>query len=165
MKASLGSRAFAYAYNCCLNASLLWLFSISLDYVFLCTYFVKCRRTLNGVEFQGTISKFKSEKNNKFRCCLFTLSIKCKIRHLHIGVVQKWQRNAKIKAWCTCKVVVLLINPIVLLKFSLPSCCWIFVVITWTCMLDGKANGCLAVVSFPSKRSIRPGETTARRVI
>ena len=38
------------------------------------------------------------------------------------------------------KVVVLVIKPIVLLKFSLPSCRWIFVVITWTRMLDGKAN-------------------------
>ena len=142
MKASLGSRAFAYAYNCCFNASLLWIFSVSLDYLFLSTYFVKCRRNLNGVEFQGTIFKFKSEKKNKFRRCLFTLSIKSKIRHLHVVVVQKWQRNAKIKAWCTCKVVVLLIKPIVLLKFSLPSCRWIFVVITWTRMLEGKANGC-----------------------
>lgn len=44
-KQRLGSRAFAYAYNCCLNASPLWIFSISLDYLFLSTYFVKCRRT------------------------------------------------------------------------------------------------------------------------
>ena len=58
------------------------------------------------------------------------------------------------------KVVVLVIKPIVLLKFSLPSCRWIFVVITWTRMLDRL----IAVVSFPSKRSVRPGETTARRV-
>ena len=36
------------------------------------------------------------------------------------------------------KVAVLLIKPIFLLKFSLPSCRWIFVVITWTRMLDGK---------------------------
>ena len=42
-----------------------------------------------------------------------------------------------------CKVVVLLINPIVfMLKLLLPSCRWIFVVITWTRMLDGKASGC-----------------------
>ena len=105
--------------------------------------------------FQRTISKFKSEKKNKFRRCLFTLSIKRKIRHLHVVVVQKWQRNAKIKAWCTCKVVVLLIKPIVLLKFSLPSCRWIFVVITWTRMLDGKANGCSQW--FLSLRSVASG--------
>ena len=142
MKASLGSRAFGYAYSCCLNANLLWIFSMSLDYLFLSTYFFQMQANPNGDEFQRTISKFKSEKKNKFRRCLFTLSIKCKIRHLHVVVVQKWQRNAKIKAWCKGKVVVLLIKPIVLLKFSLPSCRWIFVVITWTSLLDGKANGC-----------------------
>ena len=133
-----------------------------LDYLFLSTYFVQFWRTqmeLNSKE------PLKSEKKNKFRHCLFTLSIKRKIRHLHVVVVQNWQRNAKIKAWCTCKVVGLLIKPIVLLKFSLPSCRWIFVVITWTSMLDGKANGCSKVArSFPSKRSVRPWETTARRV-
>ena len=43
-------------------------------------------------------SKFKSEKKNKFRRFLFTFSIKHRIRHLHAVVVQKWQRNAKIKA-------------------------------------------------------------------
>ena len=81
LKASLGSRAFTYAYNCCFNASLLWIFSVSLDYLFLSTYFVKCRQNPNGVEFQGTIFKFKTEKKNKFRRCLFTLSIKRKMRH------------------------------------------------------------------------------------
>ena len=97
----------------------------------------------------------QERKKNKFRRCLFTLYIKRKIRHLHIVVVQKWQRNAKIKAWCTCKVVVLLINPIVFLKFSLPYCRWIFVVITWTRMLDGKANGCSQW--FLSHRSVASG--------
>ena len=67
----------------------------------------------NGDEFQRTISKFKSEKKNKFRRCLFTLSTKRKIRHLHVVVAQKWQSNAKIKA---CKVVVLLIRPVVFLE-------------------------------------------------
>ena len=156
MKASLGSRAFAYPYNCCLNASLLWIFSISLAYLFLSTQLLcQMQANPNGVVFQGTISKFKSEKKNKFRSCLFALSIKRKIWHLHVVVVQKWQRNAKIKAWCTCKVGVLLIKPIVLLKFSLPSCRWIFVVITWTRMLDGKANGCSQW--FLSHRSVASG--------
>ena len=76
-----------------INVSLLWIFSISLDYLFLSTYFVKCRRTQMELN-----SKFKSEKKNKFRRCLFTFSIKRRIRHLHVVVVQKWQRNAKIKA-------------------------------------------------------------------
>ena len=145
MKASLGSRTVAYAYNCCLNASLPWILSISLDYY---SYLLTLSNVgnPNGVEFRGTISKFNSEKKNKFCRCWFTLSIKRKIRHLHVLVVQKWQRNAKIKAWCTCEVVVLLINPIVLLKF---------VVITWTRMLDGKANGCLQW--FLSLRSVTSG--------
>ena len=51
------------------------------------------------------------------------------------------------------KVVVF--KPIVLLKFSLPSCRWIFVVITWTRMLDGKANGCSQW--FLSHRSVASG--------
>ena len=60
-----------------------------------------------------------------------------------------------------CKVFVLLIKPIVLLKFSLLSCRWIVVAITWTRMLDGKANSCSQL--FVSHRSVRPGETTASR--
>ena len=54
------------------------------------------------------------------------------------------------------KVVVLVIKPIVLLKFSLPSCRWIFVVITWTRMLDGKANGWSQW--FLSHRSVASGQ-------
>ena len=49
----------------------------------------------------------------------------------------------------------LLTKSIVLLKFSLPSCRWIFVVITWTRMLDGKANGCSQW--FLSHRSVASG--------
>ena len=51
------------------------------------------------------------------------------------------------------KVVVF--KPIILLKFSLPSCRWIFVVITWTRMLNGKANGCSQW--FLSHRSVASG--------
>ena len=147
MKASLGSRTVAYAYNCCLNASLLWIFSISLDYLFLSTYFVKCRRTQMELNSEGPYPSSRAKRRNKFCRCWFTLSIKRKIRHLHVLVVQKWQRNAKIKAWCTCKVVALLIKPIVLLKF---------VVIRWTRMLDGKANGCSQWVL--SLRSVTSGQ-------
>ena len=160
MKASLGSRAFAEREPA---VDIQFFFGLFIPIYLLS----QMQGNPNGVEFQGTISKFKNKNKNKFRLCLFTLSIKHKIRHLHVVVVKKWQRNAKIKAWCTCKVVVLLIKPIVLLKFSLPSCRWIFVVITWTRMLDGKANGCsqwfLSHLSS-SERSVRPGETTACRV-
>ena len=46
-------------------------------------------------------------------------------------------KKCKNKRVITYKVVVLLIQPIVLLTFSMRSCRWIFVVITWTRMLDG----------------------------
>ena len=49
----------------------------------------------------------------------------------------------------------MLITPIVLLKFSLLSCRWIVVAITWTRMLDGKANGCSQL--FVSHRSVVSG--------
>ena len=65
------------------------------------------------VEFQAAISKFW-DREIKFRLCLFTFSIKREIRHFHVVVVQKRQRNVRNKkVWCTCKVVVLLIKPIV----------------------------------------------------
>ena len=47
------------------------------------------------------------ERARKIRRGLFTFSINREIRHFHV--------------WCTCKVVVLLIKPIVFLPFSLPS--------------------------------------------
>ena len=43
--------------------------------------------------------------------------MKCEVRHFHVVLVQKRSK----KAWRTCKVVVLLIKPIVYLTFSLPS--------------------------------------------
>ena len=53
-------------------------------------------------EFQRTISKFKREI--KFRHCLFMFSVKREIRHFHVAVCKK--------VCCTCKVVVLLIKPL-----------------------------------------------------
>ena len=61
-----------------------------------------------------------SEREIKFRCRLFTSCMKRKIRHFHVVVVQKQERNVQ-KSVITCKVVVLLIKPIVFLTFSLPS--------------------------------------------
>ena len=46
--------------------------------------------------------------------------IKHEIRHFHVAVAQKRQRNVQ-KVSPTCKVVVLLIKPIAFMKFSLPS--------------------------------------------
>ena len=46
--------------------------------------------------------------------------IKHEIRHFHVAVAQKRQRNVQ-KVSPTCKVVVLLITPTAFMKFSLPS--------------------------------------------
>ena len=70
------------------------------------------------LNFKGPYSS--SEIEIKFRRFLFTFSAKRQIRHFHVVVVQKQERNDK-KVWCTCKAVVLLIKPIVFMTFSLPS--------------------------------------------
>ena len=49
-----------------------------------------------------------------------TSSAKREIRHFHIVVVQRRQRNVQ-KAWCTCKVVVLRNKGIAFFPSSLPS--------------------------------------------
>ena len=60
-----------------------------------------------------------SGKENDSRCLMFTSSTKSESRQFHVVVVQ-WRQIKK--AWCTCKVVVLLIwKPIALFQFSLPS--------------------------------------------
>ena len=46
--------------------------------------------------------------------------LKSRIRHFHVVVVQKQERSVQ-KALCTWEVVVLLIESIVFLTFSLPS--------------------------------------------
>ena len=54
---------------------------------------------------------------------MFTSSIKREIRHVHVARRSRAKTGREMykKAWCTCKVVVLLIKPIVFLTFSLPS--------------------------------------------
>ena len=64
---------------------------------------------------------YQSTGEEKESCCLvFPSSTKREIRHFHVEVVKRRERNVQ-KAWCTCKVVVLLIKPIVFSLFSLPS--------------------------------------------
>ena len=71
-----------------------------------------------AVEFWGTISKF----GERASCCLlFLSSTKREFRHFHIIVVQRRQRNAYKKAWCTCKVVGCFANRNLLLFCR--SCC------------------------------------------
>ena len=65
----------------------------SLVRLFLPTYFVNCRRTLLKLNFKRPNSS--SEREIKFRRCLFTSSIKLEIRHFHVVVVQKRKRNVQ----------------------------------------------------------------------
>ena len=60
----------------------------------------------SGVNSKGLYLRSEKEKEN---CCLvFTSSIKRETRRFHVVVVQQRQRNVqKLKAWCTCQVVVL----------------------------------------------------------
>ena len=62
-------------------------------YSILPTYFVNCRRTLLKLNFKGPY--LSSETEIKFRLCLFTFSIKHEIRHFHVVVVQKRERNVQ----------------------------------------------------------------------
>ena len=71
-----------------------------------------------GLISYGLHSSLEREKNIRRR--LGTSSIKRKIRHFHVVVVQRRQRNV-LKAWRTCKVVVLLYKPTTFLTFSLSS--------------------------------------------
>ena len=83
-------------------------FSLCESHLFLPTYFVKCRRSLLKLNSKGPYPN--SEREVKFRRCLFTYYIKRAIRHFHVVVVQK--RNDRNVKKSTCKVVVLLIKPI-----------------------------------------------------
>ena len=61
--------------------------------VFLHTYFVKCRRTLLNLNSKEPYPS--SEREIKFRRCLFTFSIKRENWHFHVVVPQKRQRNVQ----------------------------------------------------------------------
>ena len=64
------------------------------------TYFIKCTRTLMNLNSKGPYSS--SESEIKFRLCLFTFSIKHEIRHFHVVVVQKRQRNVQKSVLYVC---------------------------------------------------------------
>ena len=58
------------------------------------TYFVECtRRTLLKLKFKWPYSS--SEREIKFRRCLLTSPFKREIRHFHVEVVQKQERNVQ----------------------------------------------------------------------
>ena len=65
--------------------------------LFLPTYFVKCRRTLLELNSLGPYPS--SEREIKFRRCLFTSSIEREIRHFHVVVGQKGAKK------CTKRVM------------------------------------------------------------
>ena len=66
---------------------------IAIILLFVPNYFVKCRRTLLKLNFKGPYPG--SEGEIKFCRCLFTSSIKHEIRHFHVVVVQKRERNVQ----------------------------------------------------------------------
>ena len=63
----------------------------SLWRLFLPTYFVNCRRTVLKQNFKGPYLIL--EREIKFCRCLVTFFIKREIRHFHVVVVQKRERN------------------------------------------------------------------------
>ena len=65
----------------------------SLSRLFLLTYFVKSTQTLLNLNSREPYSS--SESEIKFRRCLFTFSLNYEIRHFHVVVVQKRQRNVQ----------------------------------------------------------------------
>ena len=92
------------------------------EFAFLPIYFVKCRRTLQKLNSKGPY--LSSEREIKFRRCLFLLSTKREVRHFYVVVVQNGEEMYK-KVWSTCEVVVLLIKTYCFLTFSLRSRRWI----------------------------------------
>ena len=88
------------------------------------TYFVKCRRTLLDLNSQAPYRS--TVRGIKFRRCLFIVYVLRKTRNQACSRRSRAKTGREMykKAWCTCKVVVLLIKPIVFLTFSLPSASW-----------------------------------------
>ena len=79
---------------------------------------------LTGVEIQ-----VQGRRQKKFRRCLFTLSMKRKVRHFHVVVEQKRRRNQAQKSVIhvqSCCFAYRLNLYTVLLTLSLRSCRWIF---------------------------------------
>ena len=72
-----------------------------------------------GVEFLGTISKYR--KRNKISSLLVYVLRKTRNEARSRRSRAKKGKEMYKKAWCACKVVVLLIKPIDFLTFSLPS--------------------------------------------
>ena len=89
----------------------------SLSQLFLPTYFVKCRRTLLELNSYGPYPS--TEREIKFRRCLFTSSIKRQIRQ-HVVVVQKRAKKCTKKLDASAKLLFCLQNVFFFFTFSLP---------------------------------------------
>ena len=80
----------------------------------------KCQMSANfrGVDFLGTTQVLKEKEKFVFACLRPPYNVK-------LGIFKPWScsdgREIYKKACCTCKVVVLLMNPISFVAFSLPS--------------------------------------------
>ena len=75
-------------------------FNLYSNYSYPCS---RCRRTLLKLNFKGPYPS--SERELKFRRCLFTSSIKHEIRHFHVVVVQKRERNVQKKCDARAKLL------------------------------------------------------------
>ena len=70
-----------------------WIFVLWVFIAIIPIYFVKCTLTLLNLNSREPYSSLESEI--KFRRCLFTFSLNYEIRHFHVVVVQKRQRNVQ----------------------------------------------------------------------
>ena len=93
-------------------------FSLYSDYSYPLAL-VKCRRTLLKLNFKGPNPS--SEREIKFRRCFFTSSIKRKIRHFHVVVVQKQERNVQSEVVVLLMKLIVFVFVLFFLTFSLPS--------------------------------------------
>ena len=136
-------KALAHAYNCCVNASLLFIcpLSVFITIITLPTYFDVCRWTYNWSWIPRDRIQVQEEK---FGRCLFTFSIKRKIRHSHVEVRGKTKKKDTKKCDCDARAKFLFcLSKFFSLTFSLPSRNVSYEIggVTWTHMLGGKANG------------------------
>ena len=107
----------------------------SLWRLFLPTYFVNCRQTLQKLNFKRPY--LSSEREIKFCCCLFTFSNERKIGHFHVVVVQKQERNVQ-KRDAHAKLLFCSLNLLFLWRFRCWPCRWILksLILELTCELS-----------------------------
>ena len=90
----------------------------SFEHLFHVILFIKCWKIFPELNSKGLCQNLRKEKEG--HCLVSTSSTKREVRHFHVVVVQRRQRNVQ-KSVSTCKVVVCQSKPIALLPFSLTS--------------------------------------------